>query len=140
MLQKLKLLILSISSLFIFAAPLAFSGVASAAVDQSNINTGLCAGSNIDFTNTKTDCGTSGGTDASSLAQKVINVLSLIVGAVAVIMLIVGGFRYVTSGGKQESVTAAKNTILYALIGLVIVAVAQIVVHFVLSNVTTSVT
>jgi hypothetical protein len=49
-------------------------------------------------------------------------------------MIIIGGFRYITSGGKQESVTSAKNTILYAIIGLVIVALAQIIVRFVLSN------
>jgi len=49
-------------------------------------------------------------------------------------MLIFGGFRYVTSGGKQESVTSAKNTIIYAIIGLVIVALAQIIVQFVLNK------
>jgi hypothetical protein len=138
MIHKLKMLILSVTSLFMFAAPLAVAGTTYAATNQTDINNGLCNGSNIDFTkaNAAGNCDTSGGESASKLAQTVINVLSLIVGAVAVIMLIVGGFRYVTSGGKQESVTGAKNTILYALIGLVIVAVAQVVVHFVLNNVT----
>ena len=60
------------------------------------------------------------------------------VGIIAVIMIIVGGFRYIASGGKQESITAAKNTILYAIIGLVIVALAQIIVKFVLEKSTTS--
>ena len=58
----------------------------------------------------------------------------LVVGSISVIMILVGGFRYVTSGGKQESVTGAKNTILYALVGLVIVALSQIVVRFVLDK------
>jgi hypothetical protein len=144
MIQKLKLMVLSLSSLFLFAAPLAVSGVASAAsgdpTTQQDINQKLCSGSNIDFTG-KTTCTqvTGTGEGATSLARTVINVLSLIVGAVAVIMLIFGGFRYVTSGGKQESVTAAKNTIIYALIGLVIVAVAQIVVQFVLTKTTTAI-
>ncbi len=55
---------------------------------------------------------------------------------VAVIMIIVGGLRYITSGGSDTSVTSAKNTILYAIIGLIIVALAQIMVRFVLSKVT----
>jgi hypothetical protein len=70
--------------------------------------------------------------------KTVVNVLSVVVGIVAVIMIIIGGFRYITSGGKQESVTAAKNTILYAVIGLVIVALAQVIVRFVLTRTTTA--
>jgi hypothetical protein len=49
-------------------------------------------------------------------------------------MIIYGGFRYVTSGGNDASVSGAKNTIIYALIGLVIVALAQVIVHFVLAK------
>jgi hypothetical protein len=55
-----------------------------------------------------------------------------------VIMIIVGGFRYITSGGNDASVTAAKNTILYAIIGLVVVALAQIIVRFTLGKLTNS--
>ncbi len=68
--------------------------------------------------------------------SNLINTLSVVVGIVAVIMIIVGGFRYVTSGGKEESIKSAKNTIMYALIGLVIVALAQIIVQFVLNKAT----
>ncbi len=76
-------------------------------------------------------------TDANSLPRIVafiINVFSWIIGAVSVIMIIYGGFRYITSGGESNGVTAAKNTILYAIIGLVIVALAQIIVNFVLNK------
>ena len=66
----------------------------------------------------------------------VIKFLSLVGGALAVIMLIVGGLRYVISAGNQETTKAAKNTIVYALIGLVIIAVAQIIVQFVLNKAT----
>ncbi len=68
--------------------------------------------------------------------QSVINLISVAVGIVAVIMIIVGGFRYITSGGNQEGVKTAKNTIIYALIGLVIVALAQLIVNFVLNKTT----
>lgn len=49
-------------------------------------------------------------------------------------MIIVGGFRYVISGGDSNGVSGAKNTIMYAIIGLVIVLFAQIIVKFVLTN------
>ena len=88
-------------------------------------------------TNTINNPGTTATTSLNNTIASVINVLSVMVAAVAVIMIIVGGFRYVTSGGKQESVTGAKNTIMYAIIGLVIVALAQIIVQFVLTKANT---
>jgi len=68
--------------------------------------------------------------------KDVIDILSLAGGALAVIMIIVGGLRYVTSAGNQEGTKAAKNTIIYAVVGLVIIAVAQIIVQFVLNKAT----
>ena len=59
---------------------------------------------------------------------------SIIVGAVSIIMIIYGGFRYITSGGDSGRVGNAKNTLLYAIVGLIIVAIAQIIVHFVVST------
>ena len=76
-----------------------------------------------------------GSASVADVATLVINILSWVVGILSVIMIIIAGFRYVTSGGKNESVTGAKNTILYAIVGLVIVALAQVIVRFVLSNV-----
>ena len=64
--------------------------------------------------------------------ERGLNVFSVIVGAVAVVMVILGGFRYVVSGGSEAGVKSAKNTILYALIGLVFVLLAQAIVNFVL--------
>jgi hypothetical protein len=49
-------------------------------------------------------------------------------------MILIGGFRYITSGGDSGNVSGAKNTILYAIVGLVIVALAQFIVRFVLSQ------
>lgn len=59
-------------------------------------------------------------------------ILSLVVGAVAVIMVILAGFKYITSGGDTNKVANAKSTLVYALIGVVVAAVAQFLVHFVL--------
>jgi ABC-type Fe3+ transport system permease subunit len=66
----------------------------------------------------------------------VINILSTIVGIIAVIMIVVAGFRYITSAGDTNKITSARNTLLYAVIGLVIVALAQVIVRFVLDKAT----
>ena len=65
--------------------------------------------------------------------KQVTNTILYIVGIVAVIMLIIGGIRYVTSGGDSKKVTDAKNTVLYAIIGLVIAFLAFAIVNFVIS-------
>lgn len=59
------------------------------------------------------------------------NILLFIIGAVAVVMLIIGGIRYVVSSGDQNAVTSAKNTILYAIIGIVVAFLAYAAVNFV---------
>jgi hypothetical protein len=56
------------------------------------------------------------------------------VGFVAVIMIIIGGLKYVTYSGDSSNINSAKNTILYAVVGLVVVALAQIIVKFVLAK------
>jgi len=120
---------------------LGFAAPAFAQDAQQQINNGLCSGSNLQFTDTPGQCSVAG-SDATdrinSIVHTIVNLLSAIVGIVAVIMIIVGGFRYVTSGGNDTSVTSARNTILYAVIGLVIVALAQLIVRFTLSKLTTS--
>ena len=61
--------------------------------------------------------------------KQVTNVILYIVG----IMLIIGGIKYVLSGGDSKKVTDAKNTVLYAIIGLVIAFLAFAIVNFVIS-------
>jgi hypothetical protein len=73
--------------------------------------------------------------DLPTMIRKIIDLLLFAIGAVAVIMIIFGAFRYVLSGGDSSSVTAAKNTILYAVIGLVVAILAYAIVHFVTSNI-----
>jgi hypothetical protein len=80
-------------------------------------------------------CG--GGSGAvNNVIRQVVNILSSIVGVVAVIMIIWGGFKYVTSGGDSANVSGAKSTILYAIVGLIVVALAQAIVRFVLDRAT----
>ena len=94
---------------------------------NAQINKGLSA-SNV---------GTSGQTqNVEVIIKNIINIMLYVVGAAAVIMLIWGGIRYTTSGGNQAAVTSAKNTILYAIIGLVIAIFAFAIVNFVVLKTT----
>ncbi len=68
----------------------------------------------------------------TSIVKRGINIMLFGVGVLSVIMLIFGGFRYVISGGKKESVTNAKNTILYAIIGLLVAVFAYAIINFIL--------
>lgn len=64
----------------------------------------------------------------------VTNVLLFLIGAISVIMLIIGGIRYTISNGDQGAITSAKNTILYAIIGLVVAILAYAAVNFVVTQ------
>lgn len=75
------------------------------------------------------------GEDGSEgIFKKVVNIMLFVIGAVAVIMLIYGGVKYVTSGGAQDKVAEAKNTILYAIVGIVVALLAFAVVNFVVTG------
>lgn len=64
------------------------------------------------------------------------NVMLYLIGAISVIMLIVGGLRYVVSGGESTAVQGAKNTILYAIVGIIVAILAYAVVSFVITSFT----
>lgn len=68
--------------------------------------------------------------------RTITNVLLFLIGAISVIMLIVGGIRYVVSGGDSTAVQNAKNTILYAIVGVVVAILAFAVVNFVIGSFT----
>lgn len=65
--------------------------------------------------------------------KNVVNVLLFILGIIAVIMIIIGGIRYATSGGDSTQITAAKNTILYSIIGLIVAILAYAIVNFIIN-------
>ncbi|MBP7760285.1 hypothetical protein KA093_00650 [Candidatus Saccharibacteria bacterium] len=73
--------------------------------------------------------------DVAGFVKSIINLLLYILGAIAVLMIVIGGIRYTTSGGDQSGVKGAKDTILYAVIGLVVAMMAYAIVNFVVLNV-----
>jgi cytochrome bd-type quinol oxidase subunit 2 len=134
--------VLGLNAGVVFAAAETQTDTTNNTTSTVNIPENLCAGANL---NINTGCNTGGLTDkeadekVNKLIKTIINIFTFVVGVVSVIMIIIGGFKYITSGGDSGNVTGAKNTIMYAIIGLVVVALAQVIVRFVLKQVTTSV-
>lgn len=128
--KTIKSLLLTLGSLAAVLMPLALPATVLA---QDPIEKGLCSGTELQI---GADC--EDPADATGRLNRIItlivNIFSLIVGVVAVIMIIVGGLKYITSGGDSGNVSGAKNTILYAIVGLIIVALAQFIVRFVLAQ------
>lgn len=141
MIQKLKSLFTKIVIVSLFAVPVMTPVMVSAATSSvgGNIQCGvdLNASQVSDSSACKTD--SSSGSSINNILKLVINLFSLVVGVISVIMIIIGGLKYILSGGNDTNIAGAKNTILYAIIGLVVVALAQIIVRFVLNRVTTAV-
>jgi hypothetical protein len=75
-----------------------------------------------------------GGPTLSDQIEIVVNILLFLLGAVAVVMIVIGGIRFATANGDQSAVTSARNTILYAVIGLVVAIMAYAIVNFVLDQ------
>ncbi|MEK7620836.1 MAG: pilin [Patescibacteria group bacterium] len=67
--------------------------------------------------------------------KDVINIMLYLAGAIAVVMIVVGGIRYITSDGDPGAASKAKNTIIYALVGLVIAVMSYSIVNFVIGRV-----
>jgi cytochrome bd-type quinol oxidase subunit 2 len=117
-------------------------GQAQATVQSDSIADNVCLGVLVaqasvkpaPQTATVRSCNEDGTQSFGGLIRKIINTFSIVVGAVSVIMVIIGGFRYIVSGGDSSNISKAKNTILYSIVGLVIVIFAQIIVRFILTS------
>ena len=79
-------------------------------------------------------CSKKGDTDANPLIVSVVNLLLYIVGIVAVIMIIVGGMKYLTSSGDSGKVTSAKNTVVYAVVGLLVAIFSWVIVNLIVKQ------
>lgn len=134
MIKKIKIFLATLVMPLAIGAPLAMPSIASAQTTDTTISDGLCGGSNFSVSGGTCDK-TASETKLNTTLKLVIDIFSLVVGVISVIMIIVGGLKYITSAGDSGNVTSAKNTILYAVIGLVVVALAQFIVRYVLSKV-----
>ncbi|HET7060361.1 MAG TPA: hypothetical protein VFH99_03550 [Candidatus Saccharimonadales bacterium] len=138
MIKKIKSFILVIATTLAFATPAILPLGTSYAFNCNGVPDTVANGAQ-DASGGDIGCDPSGGLNSGTgnnigdLANTIVNIFSIIVGAAAIIMIIYAGFRYITSGGSSERIGSAKTTLIYAIIGLVVVALAQILVHFVLS-------
>ncbi len=98
---------------------------------SSNAKDQACAG--ISGTTTGGTCTTSG-KSVSDLVKTILNFLSAIIGIIAVIMVITAGYKYVTAAGDSSKISGAKSTLISAIVGVVIVAMAQFIVQFVINK------
>lgn len=89
----------------------------------------------VDVGSTKVTPPTGGPSDLGSLITKITNILMTTVGIVAVIMIIIGGLMYIFSGGNPESTKRAKDTVLYAVIGIIVAILSYAIVNFVIGNI-----
>lgn len=120
--KKIRTLILSLALVLSIASP-AFAVNPVQSVCQSNGSASVCEASK--------------GTNLlgrGGLITKLVSVFSYFAGVIAIIMMIVGGFKYVTSQGEASGLASAKSTIIYAIVGLLIAIFAQGIVQFVLSK------
>ncbi|MDP4127590.1 MAG: pilin [Bacillota bacterium] len=76
-----------------------------------------------------------GSLDIATVLTTIIYWILGLSGGVAVLFLILGGLQYITSSGNKDRAEAAKQTILYAVIGLVVIALSFVIVAFVAQNV-----
>lgn len=141
MIQKIKRQLLIMTSALMVLVPagtVATVGVASAGTCKSSIASRVAEGATKSSPSGSDgiSCSSTGVDDSAitNLARRIVTTFSIIVGAASVIMIIYGGFRYIISGGESGRVGAAKTSLIYAVVGLVIVALAQLIIHFVLNQ------
>lgn len=126
MLAKLKatLILLGLSTTLVFAA-------LPATTQATTFSNDACQG--LTKLDSSQDCN-SHGSAVNGVLSAVVEILSGVVGVAAVIMMIIAGFKYITSAGDSNNIASAKNTLIYALVGVIIAAVAQILVHYVINR------
>lgn len=125
--SRISMTIMVLAGFLLFPALAPVTVGAQVSVDDKNAACEGLSGGNCD--------GTAAQGAITGILKSVIEILSWIVGIISVIMIIVGGFKYVVSSGDPNGAKSAKNTVVYALVGIVVAALAQVLVRFVLSEV-----
>jgi len=131
--KKLALTMQAVAIAFGFSA---FS-LAAVTVSATPAHAAVCQPDTFNLQN-GADCSQAAGTKdnlfgSNGIFQTIANTLIFLVGAIAVLFLIIGGLRYVISNGEAKNVEAAKNTILYAIVGIVVAILSYAAVNFVIN-------
>ena len=133
MINRIKNLFISLAILqvsFLAYGLLVPSAVALAADSKQAV----CEGAGVIAAPDTIDCSAEAKGTVQTVLRTALNLFSAIIGIIAVVMIIIAGLKYITSQGEPANIATAKNSIIYAAIGLVVVALAQVIVRFVLNR------
>lgn len=125
-----KRIITKVAVILGLVAPMYIPATASALFDTAKQQASCGAALEENTTN----CDNKSDVKVGSTIESVINILSYVVGIIAVIMLIIGGIKFVTSQGDSSSTNSARNTVIYAVVGIIVVVLAQAIVRFVITR------
>ena len=133
--RRIKITATTIALLLSFSAPgLAAAQTAPLSIMAIQGQSAACSGlDQLGGTSCDNNGNTPGQNQIATVAKTIVNIISFITGIAAVIMIVVAGVRFIASGGDSQATAGAKNMLIYAIIGLVVVALAQAIVHFVLN-------
>jgi hypothetical protein len=120
-----------LSVLTVFALP-QVAGATPAYTMVADAKSDVCAG--IGAASGQSGC-TASGPSVNRILTFTINILSVVAGIAAVIMIIIAGLKYITSNGEAGNINSAKTSLIYAIVGLVIVAISQFLVQYVIAKV-----
>lgn len=81
-----------------------------------------------------TSCGPTTQSNVNRLIRLAINMLSILAGVIAVILVIVSGLKYIMSQGDAAQISSAKRSLIYAIVGIIVVALSQVIVRFVVKK------
>lgn len=126
-LTKIKLFVATALAIFNFGFVLV-----PAVAQAADLKGDACQGLNTLNGSTSTTCSNKGEKSIGNLVSSIVRLLSIIIGIAAVIMIIIAGLKYITSGGDSSAITSAKHTLIYAVVGLVVALLAQFIVHYVI--------
>jgi hypothetical protein len=135
MTKTLKNILVTLAGLSILLAPVYITVESSALSLQfasSTAGDDFCSGAGAAQGDSSSGCGGTGTID--SLLKTIVNIVSLVVGVLAVIMVIVSGARFMTSNGDPNKIASARTALIYALIGIAVAALAQIIIRFVVNR------
>lgn len=141
------ILLTGLAALLLAAACLAIAPPS--AVSAQSVKDNICGGTDINLGDNEDRCASvdkcaqekdgvcvarASENRLNNTVKAIINTLTVIVGVVAIAFIVIAGAKFVASGGDSGKVSSARNTALYAIVGLIIVALAQVIVRFVLSR------
>lgn len=131
----MKYLAFFITTLAVLLAPVMASSPAFAYDPFQNVCNNQAGSSSAVCSGKPSDSSQNPLTGRNGLIRGIANIIAIIAGIAAVILIIIAGFKYVTSGGDAAKTKSAKDTIVSAVIGLVIIALADAIISFVIGRI-----